>query len=54
MSRKRLNSFRPLRDEPSTMLTAEENAARRSCEVRPYRSSEGNVFVTVYTRSASS
>jgi len=47
MSKKRLNSFRPFREEPSTIFTADEKAARRSCDVRPYRSSEGNVFVTL-------
>src|SRR2546430_17110199 len=46
MSRKRRNSFRLRREDPSTMLTAAENAARRVCEVRPYCSSLGKDFVT--------
>src|SRR5207244_13659288 len=46
MSRKRRNSFRLRGEDPSTMLTAAENAARRVCEVRPYCSSLGTDFVT--------
>src|SRR5437660_11511228 len=53
MSRKRRNSFRLRREDPSTMLTAAENAARRVCEVRPYCSSLGKDCVTGYTASAS-
>src|SRR5205823_14929859 len=54
MSRKRRNSFLLRRADPSTMLTAAENAARRVCEVRPYCSSVGKCLVARYTASASS
>src|SRR5213592_1039535 len=49
MLKKRLNSFTPLRDAPSTMFTAPENAARRVFEVSPYSSCLGHFSVARYT-----
>jgi hypothetical protein len=53
MSRNRRNSRAVRRDDPSTMFAAAEKAARRICDVRPYRSSAGKDPVAAYTASAS-